>query len=165
VGVVGAYLALLLLVAVLFVPTSAGAPGWGAWVLVGLVVFFLARYLSTTYTLDDTDLRAWRILGGRRLPLEEVRRIEYARLRDLVPTTGAFGLGSFGWRGRMWSATIGEFDAIYTDAGNGILVTAGSTPLFLSPHRPEEFARELSRRVRSYTGPLAKDVGAPGSGQ
>ncbi len=165
IGVLVAYALLLVLVGVLFVPTSMGPPGWGAWVLIGLVGFFLARYLSTTYTLDDVHLRAWRILGGRRVPLEEVRRIEYARLRDLAPTTGAFSLGSFGWRGRMYSVTIGEFDAVYTDAGSGLLVSAGTVPLFLSPHRREEFARELSRRVRSYTGPLVKDVGAPGPGQ
>ena len=53
-------------------------------------------------------------------------------------------------------------DAIYTDS-RGLLVTGGSVPLFLSPHDPTAFARELSRRVRSYTGPLEVDVGAGGA--
>lgn len=61
----------------------------------------------------------------------------------------------------MWSPTIGQFDAIYTDPAKGLLVTAGEVPLYLSPRDPDEFARELSRRVRSYTGPLQVDVGYP----
>jgi PH (Pleckstrin Homology) domain-containing protein len=159
--VVGTYVALLLLVIFVLIPRAASTIGWVPYFLVGLIVFSVVRYLSTTYTLDDETLSAWRILGGCRVPLEEVRRIEYSSLRDLSPTGGWFGLGSWGWRGRMWSPLIGEFDSIYTDAAHGILVTAGSHPLFLSPVDVEGFAKELSRRVRSYTGPLAKDVGAP----
>jgi hypothetical protein len=120
-------------------------------------VFFLVRYLSTSYSIDDVYLRAWRIAGGRRIHLADVRKIEVIRLRDLSPT-GFFG--SWGWRGRMWSPLIGHFDAIYSDP-TGLLLTADGVPLFISPRHAGEFARELSRRVRSYTGPLAVDAGAP----
>ena len=97
--------------------------------------------------------------------LEEVRRIEYSSLRDLAPTGGWFGVGSWGWRGRMWSPEVGEFDSVYTDAARGLLVTAGTHPLYLSPSDLEEFAKELSRRVRSSPARCAKDVGSPGGSQ
>ena len=119
--------------------------------------FFLVRYATTNYRIDDSYLYARRILGSRRVPLAEIRKIELMRLRDLSPT-GFFG--SWGYRGRMWSPFIGELDAIYTDP-TGLLVTEGGVPLFISPHDPEEFARELSRRVRSYTTALTVDDGLP----
>lgn len=128
---------------------------WVTYFLVLVCLFFLGRYLSTHYRLDASTLRARRVLGSRTVKLDEVRRIEWANLRDIGPI-GFFG--SWGYRGRMWSPTIGSFDAIYTDS-RGLLVTAGSYPLFISPEDPEAFARELSRRVRSYTGPLEVDVG------
>jgi hypothetical protein len=132
---------------------------WVPYAIVAFLLGALARYLSTTYRIDDLELSAWRILGGRRMRLEEVRRIEYASLRDLSPT-GSF-LGAWGWRGRMWSPLIGPFDSVHTEAALGLLVTGGTVPVFISPRDPEGFARELSRRVRSYTGRLAVDVGDP----
>jgi hypothetical protein len=163
VGVVVAYVLIAVLILVAVAPRIGTHNAWAPYFLVAVVLFLLLRYFSTRYTLDDTDLVAWKILGGRRIPLEEVRAIEFANLRDLVTTGGIFGMGSWGWRGRMHSVVIGEFDSVYTDAASGLLVTAGAYPLYISPRDPEEFARELSRRVRSYTGPLTKDVGAPGS--
>ncbi len=132
---------------------------WAPWVIGIFLVASLGRYLSTSYRVDDTSLSAWRVLGGRRVRLDEVRKIEYASLRDLAPTGGL--LGSWGWRGRMWSPVVGRFDSIYTDASRGLLVSAGDVPLYISPRDPEAFARELSRRVRSYSGRLAVDVGDP----
>lgn len=61
----------------------------------------------------------------------------------------------------MWTPRIGRVDAIYTDASKGILVTVGDVPMYITPHDLPEFARELSRRVRSYTGRLPTDVGDP----
>jgi len=136
-------------------PLSTGA--WLPWLLTFVVVLFLARYFSTMYTIDDTHLRAWRILGGQRMALSDIRKIEYSQLRDLSPT-GFFG--AWGWRGRMWSPTVGRFDSIHTEA-RGLLVSGADYPLFISPRDPVAFARELSRRVRSYSGRLAVDVGDP----
>jgi Bacterial PH domain len=164
-AIVGTYVFLLIVIVVVLVPSGATSLTWVPYFLVALVLLFLVRYLTTRYRMDDTELRAMRVLGGRRVPLEEVRRIEYASLRDLAALSGFAGVGSWGWRGRMWSPTIGEFDSIYTDPARGLLVTAGSHPLFLSPRHLDEFARELSRRVRSYTGPLAVDVGNPAGRQ
>jgi len=132
--------------------------------LIALLVLFLGRYFSTHYSIDDSFLRASRFLGGRRIPLEEVRRIEYSALRDLAPSGLMAALGPWGWRGRMWSPVIGPFDSVFTDPANGLLVSGPGHPLFLSPRDPAGFARELSRRVRSYTGPLEADVGHPGAG-
>jgi len=160
-GVLGAYVVLAVLIAVVVAPRATGRFVVVPYLLLAVTVLFLVRYLSTRYTLNDTDLLAARILGSRRVALEDVRAIEYANLRDLSPTGGFMGMGSWGWRGRMHSVLIGEFDSIYTDAANGLLVTAGAYPLYISPRDPDAFARELSRRVRSYTGPLAKDVGNP----
>jgi energy-coupling factor transporter transmembrane protein EcfT len=150
----------IILVVVLFVP--GGLPTKDLWVpvlLVAVTFLFLARYLSTTYSMNDSFLRAARILGGRRVRLEEVRKIEYANLRDLGSTGGM--LGGWGWRGRMWSPLVGHFDAIFTDPSQGLLVSADGAPLYITPVDRVAFARELSRRVRSYTGPLEADVGDP----
>ncbi len=65
----------------------------------------------------------------------------------------------------MWSPAIGEFDSIYTDPAAASSSPREPYPLYLSPTDREAFARELSRRVRSYTGPLAVDVGAPRQSQ
>ncbi|MCI4332024.1 MAG: PH domain-containing protein [Thermoplasmata archaeon] len=123
--------------------------------LIGVFLLFLVRSAATRYRLDAEELVAWRIFGNRRIRLETVRKIEYANLRDLGPV-GMFG--SWGWRGRLWSPIVGSFDAIQT-VSSGLLVTAGTHPLFISPKDPDAFAQELSRRVRSYTGPLETDVG------
>lgn len=163
-AVVGTYLFLLLLVLFVLLPRVDPSYLWVPYFLVGVLLLFLVRYLSTTYTIDDTFLRASRLLGGRKIHLEEVRRIEYATLRDLAPVGSGLGLGSWGWRGRMYSPSVGDFDSIYTDPARGVLVTAGAHPLYVSPQDTEGFARELSRRVRSYTGPLLKDVGNPYQG-
>jgi hypothetical protein len=106
--------------------------------------------LSTTYRIDAKWLRAWRVLGGQRVELKQVRRIEFASLRDLS-ATGFFG--AWGWRGRMWSPQIGHFDSIHTET-SGLLITGGSVPLFISPENPAAFAEELSRRVRSVGGAI-----------
>jgi hypothetical protein len=156
--VVGAYGFILILVLLILPNTSVSSLRWLPYALVAFLLVALARYLSTSYRIDDRELRAWRILGGRRVRLEEVRAIEFASLRDLSP--GGF-FGAWGWRGRMWSPIIGRFDSIHTDAALGLLVTAGDAPLFISPRDPAGFARELSRRVRSYTGRLSVDVGDP----
>ena len=160
-AVIGAYLFMLVLIVLLIAPRETGGYTWVTYFVGGLTVFLLARYLSTRYSMDDTHLRAWKLLGGRKVPLEEVRAIEFASLRELAPTGGMFGMGSWGWRGRLFSSTIGEFDSVYTDAARGLLVTAGAYPLYISPRDLDGFARELSRRVRSYSGLLSKDVGNP----
>jgi hypothetical protein len=153
---VGAHLFLIGLV-LLFV-RNPGGQVWVPYVLIALLFLLMIRYLSTTYWIDEAYLRASRILGGQRVALRDVRQIEYVSLRDLSPV-GFFG--SWGYRGRMWSPRIGTFDSVYTDTF-GVLVSAGEVPLFVSPADPAGFARELSRRVRSFTGPLALDVGDPG---
>lgn len=156
---IGVYVVLLLVLYFVVRPSPAVSYQWGIDAIIVITLFFLVRYLSTSYSIDDAHLRAWRIAGGRRIRLADVRKIEVVRLRDLSPT-GFFG--SWGWRGRMWSPLIGSFDAIYSDP-TGLLVTADGVPLFISPRHMRPFARELSRRVRSYTGPLAVDAGAPAS--
>ena len=159
-AIVGVYLFLLLVVVFLFPPGSSTLTSWAPWFLILLIVALLARYLTTRYRIDDQYLHAVRFLGGVRVRLERVRRIEYSSLRDLSATAGVFG--AWGWRGRMWSPFIGRFSAIYTDPAHGLLVTSVEDgPLYLSPRHPDQFARELSRRVRSYQGQLAVDVGDP----
>jgi len=155
-SVIGVYV-FLILVAVFILPKS-GLAAWALGVIVFLFLFFLARYLSTTYSLDDTHLRAWRIAGSRRIRLETIRRIEFGSMRELSPT--GF-LGSWGWRGRMWSPRMGAFDAVYTDPAKGLLISGEGVPVYITPTDIEEFARELSRRVRSYSSRLTVDVGDP----
>jgi Bacterial PH domain len=156
---VGVYLFLLLLVVLLLGRSSTTIAWWAPWVISIFLALSLARYLSTNYRIDELYLRARRILGGAKVRLDQIRRIEYVSLRDLSPTAGI--IGSWGWRGRMWSPIIGRFDALHTDAAHGLLVTAGDVPMYISPKDSVEFARELSRRVRSYSGKLPIDVGDP----
>ncbi|MGB6499960.1 MAG: PH domain-containing protein [Thermoplasmata archaeon] len=163
-AVIGTYVALALIVMLILLPRESAGYTWVPYLLTGILAFLLARYLSVRYTLDDTNLRASRLLGGRRIPLEEIRGIEFSALRDLTPTSSMAALGPVGWHGRMWSPQIGTFDSVFTDAAHGLLLTTAENPIFISPRDPVGFARELSRRVRSYTGPLEHDVGHPGSG-
>lgn len=125
--------------------------------LVAVILFFLARYASTYYVIDDRALHARRLFGSRTVQLEEVRSLQYANLRDLGPVSF---FGGWGWRGRMWSPFIQTFDAIHT-VSPGILVNAGDVPLFISPRHPSEFGEELSRRVRSYSPSVALSTFAP----
>ncbi|MCI4366350.1 MAG: PH domain-containing protein [Thermoplasmata archaeon] len=156
-GVIGVYIVLAVII-LYFVRTSTldNSSPVLSYALIGVTIFFLVRYLSTQYVLGTSALKAWRLFGSRTIEFATIRKIEFANLRDL----GAIGMfASWGYRGRVWSPIIGHFDAVYTDS-RGLLVTAGEYPLFLSPEDPERFAQELSRRVRSYTGPLEVDVGS-----
>jgi hypothetical protein len=157
---IGVYVVVVLLLYFVVLPSAITSDPYAIYFLIGITLFLLVRYLSTAYTIDDTFLFARRILGSRRVRLRDIRRIEFYRLRDLSPT-GFFG--SWGYRGRMWSPYIGKFDGIYTDP-TGILVSEAEVPLFISPSHPERFARELSRRARSYAGPLTVDHGHPSYG-
>jgi len=154
-GVVGFYLVLLLLLLTVSLYGATIAP-YVLYALVAVLIVFLVRYLSTRYWMDSDRVGASRLFGSRHADLEDVRRIEFANLRDLGPT-GFFG--SWGYRGRMWSPSIGPFDSIHT-VSNGVLVTAGGVPFFVSPKDPGGFARELSRRARSNRdAPLEIDAG------
>ena len=153
---IGVYV-FLILVVVLIVPRSA-VTDYAVPAVVALLLFFLVRYVTTSYSINDTHLKAWRFPGTRRIRLDTIRRIEYSSMRDLGPTSF---IGSWGWRGRMWSAAIGSFDAVYTDPVKGILVTGEGVPIYITPIDLVEFARELSRRARSYSGRLVADVGDP----
>jgi len=154
-SVVGGYALVIALIVLLVRPRIPSAEWWAVYVLLALALLPLARYLSTRYSLDETHLRAWTIFGGGQLPLKDVRAVRPASLRDFS-ATGGF-LASWVWRGRLFSPTIGEFVPIYTDAASGLLVSAEPYPWYISPRRPAEFARELSRRI----GPGSRDVPRP----
>lgn len=156
-GTVGVYVAVVLLLLGTSRASQVSTFPFINEVLAGLFAIFLLRYVSTRYRLDADQLHAWRVFGSRTVKYEAVRRIVYANLRELGPVSY---IGSWGWRGRMWSPFVGKFDSIYT-VSSGLMIFAGPVPLFISPKDPPAFARELSRRVRSYTGPLEEDVGAP----
>lgn len=161
--IVGVYVFIELLVLLFLGRGATPIAWWAPWAISIFLLLSLARYLSTHYRIDDVYLHATRLLGGARVRLDQIRRIEYVSLRDLSPTAGM--VGSWGWRGRMWSPFIGRFDSIHTDAAHGLLITAGDEPLYISPRDSPAFARELSRRVRSYSGRLSMDVGDPLSGK
>jgi hypothetical protein len=116
-------------------------------VLDAALILYLGRYLSTRYILDSRNFIAARLFGSHRMSIEEVRHVAVANLRDLAPVSF---IGSWGWRGRMWSARIGPFDTVHT-ASEGLLVSGGEgVPVFISPKDPDAFVAELSRRVRSF---------------
>jgi hypothetical protein len=157
IGAIILYLVLILLVLYVASRATFSIYPYAVYVLVALLALFLARMVSTHYVLDEDSLHAWRLFGTRRIRLADIRSIELTSLRDLGPA-GFFG--TWGWRGRTWSPSVGPFDAIYT-VSFGLLVKAGPVPLFFSPRDREGFARELSRRVRSYRDSLESDAGAP----
>ena len=116
-------------------------------VLVAALIIYLGRYLSTRYRLTHRTFMALRMFGSRRIPLEEIRHASHTNLRDLAPVSF---IGSWGWRGRMWSPRLGQFDTVHTTS-EGLLISGGTgVPVFISPKDPEAFLAELSRRVRSY---------------
>jgi hypothetical protein len=153
-SVVVFYILLMFIVLVVeFYGPSAGYVPYLYPLLEILLLLFLLRYASTRYRIDSTTLYAQRILGGRRVPLEEIRKIQYANLRELGPV----GISSsWGWRGRAWSPIVGKMDSVAT-VSRGLLVSAGEVPVFISPVDAVAFRRELSRRVRSVSGAAAPD--------
>ncbi|MHB8351799.1 MAG: hypothetical protein ACYDFT_03780 [Thermoplasmata archaeon] len=114
-------------------------------VLALLILLYLARYLSTRYRIDLREIAALRLFGSVRVPLSRVVGIRPANLRDLAPV-GLFG--TWGWRGRVWCASVGTIDTVSTHS-EGLLITGGAVPLFISPDDPIAFQRELSRRTRT----------------
>jgi PH (Pleckstrin Homology) domain-containing protein len=145
VGVVVFYL--ILIVAITYLGAYRLTSSLVAEVLVAALILYLGRYISTRYWLSPRTFGAVRLFGSRRIPIEEIRHVERANLRELAPVSF---IGSWGWRGRMWSPRIGPFDTVHT-VSDGLLVSGGSgVPVFISPKDPEGFVSELSRRVRSY---------------
>jgi hypothetical protein len=145
----------VILAFVLFVYRDAISTPWAFDLLSLTLVVYLVRYLSTYYVLDADGLKARRLFGSRRIRFEDIRSIQLANLRDLGPV----GLvGTWGWRGRVWSPIIGSFDTVHT-VSPGVLVTAGRVPIFITPRDPVAFARELSRRARSWGVELPVDPG------
>jgi PH (Pleckstrin Homology) domain-containing protein len=144
-GVIGLYVVLMGLLA--YLGSYRLVNPFVAEVLVAALIIYLGRYLSTRYRLDQYNFKAVRLFGSRRIPLEEIRHASPANLRDLAPVSF---IGSWGWRGRMWSPRLGSFDTVHT-VSEGVLVSGGEgVPVFISPKDPEAFIAELSRRVRSY---------------
>jgi hypothetical protein len=144
-GVIGLYL--LLMGVLVFLGSTGRVNLLVAEVLVAALIIYLGRYLSTRYRLTHRTFMALRLFGSRRIPLEEIRHASHANLRDLAPVSF---IGSWGWRGRMWSPRLGHFDTVHTSS-DGLLITGGEgVPVFISPRDPEAFLAELSRRVRSY---------------
>lgn len=144
-GIVAFYLILIL--AITYLGTYRLTTPLIAEVLVAALIVYLGRYLSTRYLLGSRTFIAARLFGSRRMPIEEIRHVEPANLRDLAPVSF---IGSWGWRGRMWSPRIGPFDTVHTSS-EGLLVSGGEgVPVFISPKDPTAFVSELSRRVRSY---------------
>lgn len=144
-GIVAFYLILIFVIA--YLGTYRLATPLVAEVLVAALIIYLGRYLSTRYLLGPRIFVAARLFGSRRIPIEEIRHVEPANLRDLAPVSF---IGSWGWRGRMWSPQIGPFDTVHTSS-EGLLVSGGGgVPVFISPKDSAAFVSELSRRVRSY---------------
>ncbi len=126
--------------------------GWGVtFFLMAVLLLYLGRELSIHYVLDDSALRAQRIFGWRSVPLDSIRKIDRVSLRDISPVSA---FGSWGWRSRMWSPTVGKFDNI-SSAHAGLMVYGDGVPLFISPRDPEEFGRELSSRTQAEWAPSA----------
>ncbi len=160
--IVGVYIVLILLVLAVAPSSALTHYTWAPYLLVGIMLFLLLRYASTSYLLDAESLRARRLVGTRRIPLGSIYRIDRATLRDLSPVGFT---GSWGYRGRMWSPFIGAFDAVYSDV-HGMLIYGDGVPIFISPIAPEEFLRELSRRARSHGANPAEGIYVPhGPGQ
>ncbi|HEV2317893.1 MAG TPA: PH domain-containing protein [Thermoplasmata archaeon] len=154
-GVVGLYSLLIVLMLYVYYRGDEGlVSDLLAPFLVVVLLVYLARYSTTRYRIDDRSLRAQRLFGSRTLQLDQVRRIQRANLRTL----GAVGfLGTWGWRGRVWSPMVGNFDTVHT-VSDGLLIAADGVPVFISPIDPDGFQQELSRRVRSVNGGDAPEM-------
>ncbi|MCI4369372.1 MAG: hypothetical protein L3K09_07420, partial [Thermoplasmata archaeon] len=78
--VIGFYAVLILVLAYATTRPAASSFPYITELLAVILLLFLARMLSTRYTLDADQLHAWRLFGSRRVRLEEVRKIEFANL-------------------------------------------------------------------------------------
>ena len=158
-AVIGVYVFLILVLIVIFPLRNTLAYSWAPWAVAALFVLFLARYMSTSYSIDDSYLRAWRILGGRRIALEKVNKIEYDNLAtwDRRADSSGPGAGTVGCGAPRSAALTPSIRTPRREFSSRRRGCPSTSPPFDVP----EFARELSRRVRSYTGRLLVDVGDP----
>jgi hypothetical protein len=138
---VGAYVLLTIVVAVLTLDRSI--PEYAGLFLGGLLVLYLGRLLSLSYSIRDGVLRAQRLFGTRHAELKDIRKVEPRSLRDISPVSF---VGGWGWRSRMWSPVIGNFDNL-SSIHRGLMIYAGEVPFFISPRDPDAFLDVLQKET------------------
>jgi Ca2+/Na+ antiporter len=139
-AVVGTYLFLMLMLYLLTLWVHLSV--YAAIGLIAILVLYLVRFLTMSYTIGEETLRATRIFGSRVVPLDTVRKVDLSSLRDLAPVGWS---GTWGWRSRMWSPVIGHFDNI-SSVHLGLTVYGDGVPFFISPKDREAFLSELDKR-------------------
>lgn len=115
------------------------------WVLQGLA--------PAAYRLDEAGMAIDRRLMPRRIPYADIHGVD----RTPRPIGGFLGLGVnalFGARGPRWNPRTGLHYLAITNTTNLVFLHTRRGLLVISPDRPDDFARELSRRLAPPGSPV-----------
>jgi len=124
--------------------------GIGVWLpglLPVLVVLLAALWTVRGYLLTDDAVLVQRLLWRTRLPLRGLLAAEVApdAMRGSIRTLGNGGLFSFS--GRFRNRALGSYRAWVTDTRRTVVLRFPERTLVLSPARPADFVREVSRHA------------------
>jgi hypothetical protein len=125
-------------------------------------LWFLQGLAPAGYVLDEGGV----VIARRMLP----RRIPYADIRGVDqtprPIGGFLALGVnalFGARGPRWNPRTGLHYLAITNTTDLVFLHTRRGMIVISPGRPEEFARELRRRLAPPTTPVAPPTAPVGA--
>lgn len=99
------------------------------------------------YVLDPGTLRVRRLLWDTRIPLEGLRscRWEPEAVRLAWRLFGNGGL--YAYCGLFWNRRLGRFRMYATDLNRTVVLRFDRRVVVISPDRPDEFVRALSRQI------------------
>ena len=107
----------------------------------GIMLWLLASFYRTTYTLTDTELivKAPRLIGGAKtIPLGTVTSAQ----RTVIP----FGVRLFGasfYGGHYYFPSVGRAFMVITNYRDGVLVKTTKGNYIITPSNPDDFAEKI----------------------
>jgi hypothetical protein len=114
-------------------------------------LWFLQGLAPVAYRLEDGGVVIARRLMPRRIPYAHIGGVD----RTPRPIGGLLALGVnalFGARGPRWNPRTGLHYLAITNTTNLVFLETRRGLMVISPERPDDFARELRRRLPSLTG-------------
>jgi hypothetical protein len=115
-------------------------------------LWFLQGLAPSAYHLDEAGVVIARRLMPRRIPYADIRGVD----RTPRPIGGFLALGVnalFGARGPRWNLRTGLHHLAITNTTSLVFLHTRRGLLVISPDRPDDFARELGRRLAAPSRP------------
>jgi Bacterial PH domain len=135
---------------------SSGDPSFVILPLPFLGALWLVQGLApAAYTLSERGVLIERRLWPRLIPYRDIRAVD----REPRPIGGllAFGVNSlFGSRGPRWNPRTGLHYLAITNTSDLVFLHTRRGLMVISPRRPDEFARELTRRLTPPPAPAGR---------